>query len=439
MRYLLIGTALALGFGAAAQDAYLTNCFVPRYWKANTGWQVSARVRNSSSSAPLYTFHVDYRFNNGPVQVGNTQATTGISPGQYWPYVHQVPFSSAAGSGVLKVWVVGGGETNPSNDTLYFDVKVLGAWATKSVLIEQTTGTWCQFCPPSDAVCNTLDADPLIVVASHHENDQFTSASSAAYWAPYVVGYTPAGLMEQGEFGGLPVDAQYTLWQERADMRKMGVSPASVVVTPVLDLATRELTVDAAVAFEAAVPGTYTLNAYVLEDQVHAPQTGAGADYVHMQIVREVLGGADGTTGVIPASPAAGTTYTHQYTTQVPEGWDAANLRVAVMISEHGSGGLWTVNVADANVLAVGIVEQEDLRFSVAPNPATDAVRINLPDASAVRVRLIDAKGAVVLDRDLRAASGSFVLDGLDAFPGGLYTLRVSSQGREGSHGIVLH
>lgn len=439
MRHVLFGTALALGLGSFAQDAYLTNCYVPRYWKANTGWEISARVRNNSSSAPLYTFHVDYRFNNGPVQMGNWQSTTGISPGQYWPYVHQVPFSSAASSGMLKVWVVGTGETNTANDTLYFDVKVLSAWATKSVLIEQTTGTWCQFCPPSDAVCNTLDADPLIVVASHHENDQFTSASSAAYWAPYVVGYTPAGLMEQGEFGGLPVDAQYTLWQERADMRKMGVSPATVTVAPVLDLATRELTADAAVTFEAAASGSFTLNAYVLEDNVHAPQTGAGDDYVHMQIVREVLGGADGTAGVIPASPAVGTAYMHHYSVQVPEGWDAANLRVAVMVSEHGAGGLWTVNVADANVLAVGIGEQEGLRFSVAPNPVTDALKITMADASSVRVRLIDAKGGVVLDRDLRAMSGSFVLDGLDAFPGGLYTLHVNSQGREGSHAIVLH
>lgn len=438
MRHVLFGTALALGLGSFAQDAYLTNCYVPRYWKANTGWQVSARVRNNSSSAPLYTFHVDYRFNNGPVQVGSTQATTGISPGQYWPYVHQVPFSSAAGSGVLKVWVVGTGETNTANDTLYFNLGVLDAWATKSVLLEQTTGTWCQFCPPSDAVCNTLDADPQIVVASHHENDEFTSASSAAYWAPFVVGYTPAGMMEQSEFGGLPIDAQYTLWQERADQRKLGVSPAGIQVTPSFNTWTRELTVDAEVTFEVALSGSFTINAYVLEDNVPGPQNGAAPGYVHMQIVREVLGGASGTSGVIPATTTAGATYAHQYTAQIPETWDHTNLRVAVMVTEHGSSGLWTMNVADASLIEVGVEELEALRFSIAPNPVNDAMRISLPGLDWARIQIIAADGRIVSEQDARTSAGAITLDGLSRLNAGLYTVRVESDGRIGSRRVLI-
>lgn len=429
---------MALGIGALAQDAYLTNCFVPRYWKANTGWEVTARVRNNSSSTPLVSFHVDYRFNNGPVQMGNWQSTTGISPGQYWPYVHQIPFTSAAASGVLKVWVVGSGETNPANDTLYFNLHVLDAWAAKSVLLEQTTGTWCQFCPPSDAVCNTLDADPLIVVASHHENDEFTSASSADYWAPFVVGFTPAGMMEQGEFGSLATDAQYTLWQERADLRKLGVSPAGISIMPAFNTWTRELTVDADITFEAALTGSYTINAYVLEDHVPGPQNGAAAGYVHQQIVRAVLGGADGTSGVIPATTAAGATYSHQYTTQIPEEWNHPNLRVAVMITEHGSSGLWTVNVADASLIEVGIEEEQTVDFIMAPNPTDEMVRITLPPSREAQVQLIALDGRVVLETDARSGTGSIVLDRLDAINAGLYTVRVVSDGRIGTRRLVI-
>ncbi|MBK7946876.1 MAG: hypothetical protein IPJ85_16935 [Flavobacteriales bacterium] len=40
--FILLVNALAVH----AQDAYLNTSFVPRYWKANEPWPISARVRN---------------------------------------------------------------------------------------------------------------------------------------------------------------------------------------------------------------------------------------------------------------------------------------------------------------------------------------------------------------------------------------------------------
>ena len=171
---------LMLFASASAQDAYLNTAFVPRYWKAGQPYAISARVRNASGTTPLITFRVDWRYNNGPVQVGNTQSTTGIMPGQYWPYTHPVSFNQTAQQGLLKVWVVGNGDSNHANDTLYFPVDLLDVWATKSVLMEQYTGTWCQFCPIPNATTNVLDQDPLIGVAKHHNDDEWSSANSSA-------------------------------------------------------------------------------------------------------------------------------------------------------------------------------------------------------------------------------------------------------------------
>jgi hypothetical protein len=217
MRLLFILAHLLSAALSLAQDAYLNTSFVPRYWKANEPWPIAARVRNASSTVPLITFRVDWRFNNGPIQVGNTQSTTGILPGQYWPYTHPTSFTAPASGGTLKVWVVGIGDTNHSNDTLYFTVDVLSAWATKSVLIEQYTGTWCQFCPLPNEATNTLNDDPLIVVAKHHNGDEYSSASSTAYWQQFSANYSPAGVMEQEEFGTLGDDAAYDQWGARAD------------------------------------------------------------------------------------------------------------------------------------------------------------------------------------------------------------------------------
>ena len=82
MRTIVLATGLLLTSALIGQNAYLTNGFVPRYWKANTDYVIDVRVRNSSSTTQLLSFHVDWNWNNGPVQAGNWVGTTGISPGQ---------------------------------------------------------------------------------------------------------------------------------------------------------------------------------------------------------------------------------------------------------------------------------------------------------------------------------------------------------------------
>ncbi|MBL0128050.1 MAG: hypothetical protein IPP83_11475 [Flavobacteriales bacterium] len=280
MRHLSLAIALLVGTALSAQNAFLNNSFFPRYWKANTDFLIAARVRNSNST-PLISFHVDWRWNNGPVQIGNWQSTTGITGNQYWPYEHQIPFNQPASAGVLKVWVVGSGDTDPSNDTLRFTVDVIGNWATKSVLIEQYTGTWCQFCPAANGATNVLDVDPLIVVAKHHNLDEFTNQNSTDYWVWFNADYSPAGVMEQEEFGTLQDDAAYDQWGARAEQRKLGVSPANIAVTAGFSEWTRLLTVDVNTTMTAVVNGTFIVNAYILEDNLPGPQTNAPAGYIH--------------------------------------------------------------------------------------------------------------------------------------------------------------
>lgn len=437
MRLILLAPAIALALCAAGQNAYLTNCFVPRYWKANTGYEIAARVRNNVTGAPLITFRVDWRFNNGPIQQGNWQSTTGINPGQYWPYVHQTLFNQPASDGILKVWVVGNGDSDQTNDTLYFPVNVLGAWATKSVLIEQYTGTWCQFCPNPNATTNTLDADPLIVVAKHHNGDEFSSASSTAYWAQFNANYSPAGVMEQEEFGTLPDDAAYDLWGARADQRKLGVSPASIAIAPAFNTWTRQLTVDVSVTFTAVQSGEFVVNAYVLEDNVPGPQTAAPGGYIHHQVVRELLGGAAGTAGIIPSTTAAGATYAHQYTYQVPEEWNHANLRIAAMVTERRNGTTWTMNVGDAGLVEVGVGEEEAIRFGLFPNPANNDPWVSLQSLAAARIQVFAADGRLMLNSEHRTHTGLLRLDGFAALPAGLYTVRVEQEGIVGQRRIV--
>lgn len=422
--------ALLLALAAQGQDAFLNTSFVPRYWKANQPWTIAARVRNASSSAPLITFRVDWRFNNGPIQTGNTQSTTGIGPGQYWPYTHPIPFNQPAGGGVLKVWVVGVGESNPANDTLYFTVDVLPAWAPKSVLIEQFTGTWCQFCPAANAATNALDADPFIVVAKHHNNDELANASSTAYWAQFNANYSPSGVMEQEEFGTLQDNANYDQWGAWADLRKQGVSPVAMGIGADFNAWQRELTVQVNATFQAALSGQFTINAFLVEDNVPGNQVAAAPGYIHQQVVRHVFGGPGGTAGVIPATAAAGATYSHTYAFTVPEQWNHLNLRVVALVTEVRNGLTWTVNVADAGLTPVGIDEAGAARFRLWPNPSQGQAWVTLPAAAeAAQVELLNADGRLIWTERVAGAAPT-PLAGAGGLPAGAYLVRlVTSQG----------
>lgn len=442
MRHLItLLLALISVNGAFAQDAYLNTAFMPRYWKAGEPYSVSARVRNASGTTPLITFRVDWRYNNGPVQVGNTQSTTGILPGQYWPYTHPVPFSQPAAQGTLKVWVVGVGDANHANDTLYFPVDVLGVWATKSVLMEQYTGTWCQFCPIPNSTTNALDQDPLIVVAKHHNGDELSSTSSTAYWQQFSANYSPAGVMEQEEFGALADDAAYDQWGARAEQRKLGVSAASIGLSVGFNAWQRDLTVDLAVTFTAALSGDFVVNAYIVEDNVPGNQVAGGSGYVHQQVVREVMGGAGGTAGVIPAITAAEATYNHQYTFNVPMQWDASNLRVIATVTEKRNGASWTVNVVDAGLMLVGIDEHSnvELPIRIQPNPAQQMAWIHVPAGTAsASVQVIAADGRLARTWSGALQNGLILLDDLSAFRTGAYMVRVVVDGRVGHQRLVV-
>ena len=439
MRHLTLGLFFAISSAVLAQNAYLTNGFVPRYWKANTGYEINVRVRNSNST-PLLTFHVDWRFNNGPVQMGNWQSTTGITGGQYWPYPHPTLFDQPASDGTLKVWVEGIGDTDHTNDTIFFPVSVLAAWATKSVLIEQYTGTWCPNCPTPNATTNTLNADPQIYVAKHHNMDEYTNAISTAYWAQYNAEFSPACVIEQGELGTYMANAAYDQWLGQTDLRKLGVSPVGITTQAEFNTTSRQLTVDVTAAFTAARTGTFTLNAYVIEDNVIGSQAAGLTNYAHHQIVREVLGGAAGTGSIIPATAAAGVAYGHQYTMTVPADWNGTNLRVIAMVSEHVNGKLATVNTGGSQVIPVGIAENfgVDPGFTVFPNPSTGQLWLSTEgDGHLDRIRVFSAEGRVVLDQRPTASLSKVEVIGFSDLEPGVYSV-VVARGTRSAQRVVI-
>ncbi len=432
MRHLLTSSLAILLCGlfttsSVAQNAYITNAFMPRYGKAATDYPITVRVRNSAAT-PLITFRVNWKWNNGPVQAGNYQSTTGITGNQYWPYPHPIPFNQPQGVGVLKIWVEGSGDTDHTNDTLTFPMGMLGSWATKTVLLEQYTGTWCQYCPPPNALTNTLDADPLVVVAKHHNADEFSNAGSTDYWAQYNANFSPMAVVEQSEAGTYVANANYDQWMAEVELRKTGVSPVALEIDAQMNSWTRDLTVDLSATFTYGLSGEFVLNAYIVEDNVPGPQSNAPAGYIHQQVVRQVLGGAAGTSGVIPATTVSGVPYTHTYTFNVPAEWNADNVRIVATVSQRQGATLHAVNAMSSGMVTVGIAERADRSsdLSVYPNPSPNDLWITFAgEQGPATVRLLTADGREMMNRKLVLGNSAVRIDGFEALAAGAYTLRV--------------
>ncbi|MBL7964605.1 MAG: Omp28-related outer membrane protein [Flavobacteriales bacterium] len=441
LRSLLMASLFTTAAAAGAQDAYLTNYYIPRFIRTGSTNSIDVRVRNFSSS-PLFTFRVDWRWGNGAVNEGFWQNTTGITGNQYWPYTHPTAFAPVtAGTGMLKIWVVTFGETNPANDTLFFPVSAISQWSEKAVLLDAWTGTWCPYCPPANTMGNLLNTDPHIVVAKHHAADEYSSPSSTQYFNQYNVTYTPAGVLDQGEYGMYAPNPDHDQWDAQTQARLQGVSPVSISVNATVNEWTRDLTVTVTANFQTAFNGDFTLNAYLLEDNMSGTQNNAPANYMHEQIVRDVMGGTLGVPSAVPSAPVAGTNYSHTFTRSVPAEWNISNLRVVGYITHRQGATAYTLNVAKGGLLPVGVPEgmTRNALCRIAPNPIVDHFTVDVPDMTGqATLTVIAADGRAVLEQQVVLMPGaSLQVADVVKLPAGTYQVRIATASEE-RHGRVV-
>ncbi|MEZ4738613.1 MAG: Omp28-related outer membrane protein [Flavobacteriales bacterium] len=338
----------------------------------------------------------------------------------------------------LEVWITTAVDTDPSNNLVTITFTALNNYADKVVLLEGRTETWCQYCPTANTVTNGLRNNPDFAVVKFHTADQFEFPDGDAYYGQYNVTFTPAAMLDMGEYGDYIINSQSGGWEAAMTSRAAGVSPAILVMSPSLNHTTRVLTVSITAHFTYSFTGPFKLNVYVVEDLVPGPQTngGAGSNYIHNGVMRAMLGGSAGTSGVVPNTPVVGTNYTQTYTYTVPANFKLADLRL-VGVLEHslGAGNRYCVNAVNSGASQVGI---SDLtlagdRFSVFPNPFENSVMVHVKDLSGpASIDLFSLDGRNVFQRNvvLNAEGYSNVdLDGA-GLAEGAYLLRiVTSEG----------
>ena len=229
-------------------------------------------------------------------------------------------------------------------------------FAQKNVLVEELTGTWCQWCPRGiyygDSLCATHDN--VIFVAIHcsdpMSNDEYYHASS-------LLGAPSANI-------GRHFLAQETQnWFSKVEQESQVTPKANMGITCDYDPATRQLTAHVTATALENMSGDYRFAAILTEDGVTGPaptynQTNSysGGGYGPMggyenlpnpipaeriaydHVGRQLLCNYAGVQGSFPGSLSSGQTASYEFTYTLDENYDYNYVRViGLLIAPDGT------------------------------------------------------------------------------------------------------
>ncbi len=345
---------------------------MPRYVRVGQSQSISGLIRNAGPGR-MMSFNVGWRWNNGPVNMGQPLGTgaNGLGGDNMAMFTHPVPFSlPLAQEGVLKVWVDGANEQDRRNDTITMQVTALDRWAEKHVLVQIRSSLNCHNCQQARPRMDALGRYPQIELSKFHHEDDLAVKEVDAYFERYDSDRTPSIMMDQGELGCYRPNANHSQWNRHLKGRLEGVSPVLCWVYPIFDPRTRTVTATITSQFTTVIKGEFAVNAMVLMNDMYG-SGGAGSPYYH-QVVRGLLGGVEGHTGAIPSAPRTDTKYALTYTFTLPEDTDPERICITGFVTLKRDGKSLTLNARTAALRTLSKAELVVLPAVNAPTPNGD-------------------------------------------------------------------
>lgn len=259
-----------------------------------------------------------------------------------------------------------GDDDMPNNNTLSAQVLRVNEIFVKNVVYEEATGTWCGWCPYGLVGLNTMAhnyTDGTWIGIGVHNGDPMTVPE---YVQGLGITSYPGGVMNREKVFDpslSTLEPAYLLAKEEFTLGKIEITAKT------WNEVTRELTVEATSNFALDMTGTsYNLSMIIVESGVTGTSSGynqsnsysgggAGdlidwdgtnwadlpnpvpaADMVYQHVGRVLVGGWDGTPGIIPADVVYGTPYTHDFTYTLNDNFNPDEVAIVVMIIDATTG-----------------------------------------------------------------------------------------------------
>lgn len=419
-------------------DAKIDSVSLNRYSLTSTDNPLSIEVSNNGATAIT---SLDVSWSDGTNSYSNTFSVN-INPGQSQTLNHPTQINyGTVDEKMITVsidGVNGGADGDSSNNTADRNFNTLSQSGTKAVLIEESTGTWCGFCPRGTVGLEYMAStypNTVVAVAVHNSDPMMNSEYDSGLVGTIGSGWPNSGL----DRTALGVDpGQNDL--ENAYNGLIG----SLVPTDLMASATQvgdDLTITAqATLYSNFTSSNLRLGVIITEDGVTGTGDGTNAnnqDYdqvnyysanalgpmggyeslpdpvpatqmVYDHVGRALLGGFNGEAGSIPAVVNDGDTVTHDFNYTIPATSDVNNMHIVVVLIDNGTGGI--VSASQSSVTqALSVEEVSGIdSISIYPNPAKDQINIAFNASNGdYEVSVTDMLGRTVMTKSYEGLFGN--------------------------------
>lgn len=354
-----------------------------------------------------------------------------------------------------------GQDDDANDDTKVLPVDFVAPAPDKIIVVEEGTGTWCQWCPRGAVMMDSMTAryqEHLIGIAVHN-GDPMVHAEYDAGLGGLISGYPSATVSRIGDLNPLDIEGDFLVRVAEPAAGRLTLGAESISTT--------ELNVSLSTEWLEAVPAGWKVAVAITEDHL----SGTTSDWNQSNAYAGGLQGWMGGYELLPASvPASQMVYDHVARLIAPsfEGygehfangtatvgdvrtlnvlltidadWDINNMHVIGMLIDtsgsinNGVSGTIT-EIVNAGFVQGEPVSVESVRLpdafsaTLAPNPASDyaMASVVLDKPAEVALRLLTIDGRVVGQRNYGIVNSTVQLPiQVSQLEAGIYLVELTS------------
>jgi len=401
-----------------ANDVQLTSVSIDNYLLVNSNATITGTFKNLGY-APVTGLTVNW---TDPST--QTQTLTGLNVPTQGSYTFTLPFSkSTVDEFNINVTLAnpnGMADPTPNDNTGSTMTHTLSSTPSRTVVIEEGTGTWCGFCPRGkvaiEYMLNTYPHNTFIPIAVHN-NDPMTVA---AYDAGVAFSGFPSVNYDRTILNEV---VDQTLIEQHYTERLAALTPASIAISTTVS--GQQLTVAlsakfftkissalrfAAVVIEDSVTGTtsgydqhnyYTANAYgPMGGFESLPNPVPAAQMVYDHVGRALIGGYTGLAGSITSPIADQQMVSHTFPVyNIPANFNKAHLSVAGFIIDNTGKIVNAVKTSLGSSATTSIENLNgDVNMNIFPNPFGESaiIGLNMKESKNVVLNVYNIMGELV-------------------------------------------
>ncbi|WP_299111227.1 Omp28-related outer membrane protein [uncultured Winogradskyella sp.] len=412
-------------------DVALADVNLPRYGLVNTDYTLEMVVTNMGGNTIT---SLEAVWNDGTT-TNTATIPVNIAGGATVNVDHPdlVNYSSAVGNTITVTITAinGGADNNPADNSLMIPFNTMTQSGTKAVLIEESTGTWCGWCPRGTVGLDYMSSTyPNTVVAiAVHNGDPMTVAEYDTALVNVIGTGWPNSGVDRKLVG---VDPGQASLQGAYNTQINEVVPLNLSASA--SQVGNNLTISAKANFftnfsnanlrlgviitEDGVTGTSNGYAHVnyYSGGANGPMGGyeslpdpvPASQMVYNHVGRALLGGFNGQAGSIPTVINAGDTVSYDFNYTIPSTSDQDNMHIVVVVIDPNDGSI--VSAAQSSVTqALSVEEVSGIdSIKIYPNPAKDLINVAFDASNGdYKITVTDMLGRTVINKSYEGLFGN--------------------------------